>query len=112
MKKILITLIAITLAATGFAQTETASAVGIKFETGTWVEILAKAKQQSKYVFVDAFTTWCGLCKWMDKNVFPTAEAGEYFNKNFVNAKIDMEKGEGLDIAKKYSVQVILHTYM
>lgn len=105
MKKIILTLCAAVFAATGFAQTETASAVGIQFETGTWAEILAKAKQQNKYVFVDAYTTWCGPCKWMDKNVFPTAEAGDYFNKNFVNAKIDMEKGEGLDIAKKYNVQ-------
>lgn len=92
-------------AATGFAQTEAVSAAGIQFETGTWAEILAKAKQQNKYVFVDAYTTWCGPCKWMDKNVFPTAEAGDYFNKNFVNAKIDMEKGEGLEIAKTYAVQ-------
>lgn len=99
------TLIVLLTAASGFAQTETASAAGIHFETGTWAEILAKAKQQNKYVFLDAYTTWCGPCKWMDKNVFPTAEAGEYFNKNFVNAKIDMEKGEGLDIAKKYNVQ-------
>lgn len=105
MKKIFITFIMLLTAVAGFAQTETASAAGIQFETGTWAEILAKAKQQNKYVFVDAYTTWCGPCKWMDKNVFPTAEAGEYFNKNFVNAKIDMEKGEGLDIAKKYAVQ-------
>lgn len=105
MKKILLTLVALFMTAAGFAQTETASAAGIHFETGTWAEILAKAKQQNKYVFLDAYTTWCGPCKWMDKNVFPTAEAGEYFNKNFVNAKIDMEKGEGLDIAKTYSVQ-------
>ena len=105
MKKILMTLLMLLTAAAGFAQTETASAAGIQFETGTWAEILAKAKQQNKYVFVDAYTTWCGPCKWMDKNVFPTAEAGEYFNKNFVNAKIDMEKGEGLEIAKTYSVQ-------
>lgn len=105
MKKTLITLVVLLTASAGFAQTETASTVGIKFETGTWAEILTKAKQQNKYVFVDAYTTWCGPCKWMDKNVFPTAEAGEYFNKNFVNAKIDMEKGEGLDIAKKYNVQ-------
>lgn len=105
MKKIVLTFVVLLTAAAGFAQTETASASGIQFETGTWAEILAKAKQQNKYVFVDAFTTWCGPCKWMDKNVFPTAEAGEFFNKNFVNAKIDMEKGEGLDIAKKYSVQ-------
>lgn len=100
----MLTLCVAIIATTGFSQTETVSAVGIQFETGTWAEILAKAKQQNKYVFLDAYTTWCGPCKWMDKNVFPTAEAGEYFNKNFVNAKIDMEKGEGLDIAKKYNV--------
>ena len=42
----------------------------------------------------------------MDKNIFPQAEVGTFFNKNFVNAKIDMEKGEGLDIAKRYGVNV------
>lgn len=105
MKKILLTLFAAIFAAGSFAQTETASAVGIHFETGTWAEILAKAKKEKKYIFLDSYTTWCGPCKWMDKNVFPTAEAGEFFNKNFVNAKMDMEKGEGLDIAKKYNVQ-------
>lgn len=105
MKRIMITLCVAFIAATSFAQTETTGAAGIRFETSTWAEILAKAKQQNKYVFVDAYTTWCGPCKWMDKNVFPTAEAGEYFNKNFVNAKIDMEKGEGLEIAKTYAVQ-------
>lgn len=104
MKKILFILMVVLLAIPGFAQTETVSA-GIHFETGTWSEILAKAKKENKYVFLDAYTTWCGPCKWMDKNVFPTVEAGEFFNKNFVNAKIDMEKGEGIEIAKTYTIQ-------
>ncbi len=105
MKKIFVTLIVLSVAGAGFAQTETTGNVGINFETGPWAEILAKAKKENKYVFLDAYTTWCGPCKWMDKNVFPTAEAGEFFNKNFVNAKIDMEKGEGLEIAKTYTIQ-------
>lgn len=105
MKKIIMTFVTLFVASFAFAQTETASTVGIHFETGTWAEILAKAKKENKYVFLDSYTTWCGPCKWMDKNVFPTSEAGEFFNKNFVNAKMDMEKGEGLDIAKKYTVQ-------
>jgi thiol-disulfide isomerase/thioredoxin len=102
MKKLVLTWIAAMTVLAGFAQTESA---GIQFEAGTWAEVLAKAKSENKYVFLDAYTTWCGPCKWMDKNVFPTVEAGEYFNKNFVNAKIDMEKGEGIDIAKKYNIQ-------
>ena len=105
MKKVVFSLLLVFMTSFVFAQTAE-STVGINFEKGTWSEILSKAKQENKYVFLDAFTTWCGPCKWMDKNVFPTAEAGTFFNKNFVNAKIDMEKGEGIEIAKKYGVNV------
>ena len=41
----------------------------------------------------------------MSENVFTTKEAGDYFNSRFVNIKIDMEKGEGIDIAKKYNIK-------
>lgn len=80
---------------------------GVNWEHGTLAEALNKAKTNKKgpkLVFLDCFTTWCGPCKYMTNNVFPTKEAGSYFNKNFVNIKIDMEKGEGVDIAKKYGV--------
>lgn len=82
------------------------SAQGIEFQHDlAWKELLAKAKESNKVIFVDAFTTWCGPCKMMAKNVFPDKEVGEYFNATFVNAKIDMEKGEGPDIAQKYGVR-------
>lgn len=78
----------------------------IEFEsTGTFSEILAKAKAENKLVFIDAYTTWCGPCKWMSKNIFTNDTVADYFNSNFVNAKIDMEKGEGIEIAKKYDVR-------
>ena len=70
-----------------------------------WQDVLAKAKKENKIVFVDAYTTWCGPCKWMAANIFPTKEVGDVFNASFVNAKIDMEKGEGIDIAKKYAIR-------
>ena len=34
-------------------------AQGIKFETGTWEEVLAKSKEENKIIFVDVFTQWC-----------------------------------------------------
>ena len=70
-----------------------------------WQDVLAKAKKENKIVFVDAYTTWCGPCKWMAANIFPTKEVGDVFNASFVNAKIDMEKGEGIEIAKKYAIR-------
>jgi len=97
MKKLAI-LSSIVLSAVAFAQ-------GIKFEETPFKNLLEKAKKENKLVFLDAYTTWCGPCKLMAKNIFPQQEVGEYFNASFVNAKIDMEKGEGLEIAKKYGVK-------
>lgn len=78
---------------------------GIRFQNLSWSQLLAKAKTEKKLVFVDAFTTWCGPCKQMSAEVFPEKTVGDFFNANFINAKIDMEKGEGLSIAEKYKVE-------
>lgn len=78
---------------------------GIRFQNLSWSQLLAKAKTEKKLVFVDAFTTWCGPCKQMSAEVFPEKTVGDFFNANFINAKIDMEKGEGLTIAEKYQVE-------
>ena len=99
MKKIL-TAFLIVLSVLSFAQE------GIKFETSDFKTILAKAKKENKLIFLDAYTTWCGPCKLMAKNIFTLKSVGDHYNANFVNAKIDMEKGEGIDIAKKYDVKV------
>ncbi len=80
-------------------------AQGIKFEEGNFASILAKAKKENKLVFIDAYASWCGPCKLMVKNIFPLKNVGDYYNSHFINAKIDMEKGEGIDLAKKYNVK-------
>lgn len=99
MKKIGLTLIF------AFAVSFAMAQKGMKFETGTWAQIQEKAKKENKFIFVDAYTTWCGPCKWMAKNIFTNDTVGEFYNKNFINAKIDMEKGEGIELAKKYEVK-------
>ena len=80
-------------------------AQGINFEHGSVSEILEIAKKENKIVFVDCLTDWCGPCKWMSANTFTDPEVGEFFNENFVNYKLDMEKGEGIEFAKKYNVR-------
>ena len=77
---------------------------GIKFETTAFKEILAKAKAENKLVFLDAMAAWCGPFKMMEKNVFPVKNVSDYYNSTFVNARFDMEKGEGREIAKTYGV--------
>lgn len=77
---------------------------GIQFETSDFQTALAKAKQENKLIFMDAYTTWCGPCKWMNKNVFSDERVGAYFNEKFINVKMDMEKGEGIELASRYEV--------
>lgn len=77
---------------------------GIKFEKGTFAEILAKAKAQKKLVFMDVYASWCGPCKRMAAEVFTQKKVGDYFNATFVNAKFDAEVGEGRTIAARFGV--------
>lgn len=77
---------------------------GIQFEHGNWTEVLNKAKTSQKPIFIDIYTSWCIPCKKMVKEVFPLKEVADKFNTSFINYKIDAEKGEGIDIAKKYRV--------
>lgn len=86
-------------------------AQGIDFFHGDWEEALAKAKKEDKLIFVDAYTTWCGPCKRMSKNVFTVPAVGDFYNKNFVNMKIDMEKPAGQAFQRKYPVSAFPTLY-
>ena len=76
----------------------------INFEKGTWKETLAKSKAQNKPIFVDFFTTWCGPCKLLEQKVYSKPEVIQKMNANFINFKIDAEKGEGPQLASRFQV--------
>ncbi|WP_287029215.1 thioredoxin family protein, partial [Butyricimonas sp.] len=79
-------------------------AQGVKFESGTWKEILTKAKTENKTIFVDVYTKWCGPCKHVSETVFPQEKLGEYYNSRFINFKIDAESPAGKEFVKTYPV--------
>lgn len=87
-------------------------AVGIDFShDATFEELLAEAKEQDKLIFVDAYATWCGPCKMMERRVFNKEAVGEFFNANFINLKLDVERGEGPTLARRYGVRA-MPTYL
>ncbi len=84
----------------GFSQNRS-----IQFIRKPWKEIVAMAKQENKLIFLDAYASWCGPCKWMATNMFTNDTIADYYNKTFICTSFDMEKGEGLGLRKKYNVR-------
>jgi thioredoxin-related protein len=71
----------------------TANAQGIQFDQyASWKQILQQAKQEHKYILVDAYATWCVPCKKMDAETFIDKKAGDYFNEKFIATKVQMDK--------------------
>lgn len=77
---------------------------GIQFAQSSLPDALAQAAKENKLVFLDCYTSWCGPCRMMSSKVFTQRAVGDYFNEHFVNLKMDMEKGDGVDVAKRYGV--------
>lgn len=78
---------------------------GIQFADLSLEEAKALAKKKKKIIFIDAYASWCGPCKMLDRNTFSDASVGTYFNDKFINLKIDCEKHpDGRKVASTYSV--------
>jgi thioredoxin 1 len=82
----------------------------IQFEKITFNQALAKAKKENKMVFMNVYATWCGPCMLLKKTTFKTEKIADSFNKSFINIDVDAEKGEGIELSKRY--EVVAHPLM
>ncbi len=78
--------------------------VEINFIENSWALASKKAKAEHKLIFVDAYAVWCGPCKLLKSTTFKDPKVADFFNKNFVNVSIDMEKGDGIGLSDKWDV--------
>ena len=84
---------------------ESATTEGIQFTDAAWAAVVKKARAENKIIFLDAYASWCGPCKLLQKNVFTRGDVGDLFNKNFINIKVDMERGEGPQLARLFPLE-------
>ena len=83
----------------GFAQERS-----INFEIGSFQEVLDKAKETGRLLFIDCYTSWCGPCKYLAREVFTNNEVADYFNAHFISWQVDCEKGEGIELRQRFNV--------
>src|SRR4051794_37368749 len=70
-----------------------AQEAGIRWTTGlSFKQLLEKAKQENKYVFMDCQTTWCVFCKKMDTETYPDKAVGDLFNDKFISVKVQFDQ--------------------
>ena len=82
-------------------------AKGIEFFQGSWKEASLLAIKLNKPIFVEAYSDDCGLCKQIEEHTFNQEEVGNFYNDNFINLKINIDKKEGLYFRNKYNVQIL-----
>jgi thioredoxin-related protein len=75
---------------TGWTKPDSTTA-GIHFQAGlSWKEILSKAKNEHKFIFVDCYATWCVPCNEMEKEIYPLEKVSAIYNQ-FVCVKYQMD---------------------
>ena len=77
----------------------------IIFIENSWAEALKQAAKQHKYIFADAYASWCGPCKMLKATTFRNSKVAAFYNEHFINVSIDMEKGEGPKLSQQWGIQ-------
>lgn len=75
--------------------------------SNSFKDIQKKAAAQNKPIFIDFYATWCAPCKKVEKEVFQNKEVATYMNQNFINYKVNIEKGNGPLISLVYEIELL-----
>ncbi len=69
--------------------------------------VLDQAGLEGKLVFIDLYATWCAPCRLMEEQVFTDKELAAYFNEHFISYRVNVEQGNGTNLATIFEVKVL-----
>lgn len=79
----------------------------INFITGDLKDVLEKASRENKPVFIEVYASWCGSCKWMEKNIYNNEKVAGFYNTGFINYKVNIDEGDGPYISVRYRIKKV-----
>lgn len=80
------------------------TAQGIRFISNDLDQAMLESQTRQKPLFIDTYASWCVQCKKMDA-IFKDPEVANFFNKNFINLKVDMGVSQyAYNLKKAYDV--------
>lgn len=81
-------------------------AVGVKWVTGSFNDVLAQARAQKKVVLLDAWATWCKFCYQMDRDVWAREEVARAVERSAIpyHPEVDIGTGANPELATKYDI--------
>lgn len=80
-------------------------ASAVDWFSGSFDDALRHAKQEEKLVFLHMGAYWCPPCHRLEEEVFTSARIGSLLRDGYVALHVDAEKGEGPELAERYTIQ-------
>ena len=72
-----------------------------------WDELLRRAREENKLIFLDCSASWCVPCKTFAKEVLTVDSVAAFFNSHFINVYVDLEKDKLPPVADMPGVRSI-----
>jgi len=74
-------------------------------KNSTLTDVTERAEREGKLIFLDVYTDWCLPCKMMKEDVYTDSSIGDFMNDNFINYKVNAEKGNGPNMTVLYNIE-------